>query len=82
MARAQGPARLPRYLTAMSPHLTTDLDVVQVLNLAATVYLGNPAATKTAVASGSVGTRGGQSVVLLGGSARAAFANIKDGRLG
>jgi polyisoprenyl-teichoic acid--peptidoglycan teichoic acid transferase len=79
-ARAQGPARLPKYLTAMSPHLSTDLSVVEVLNLAAAIYL-SPAATRTAVATGSVSMRGGQSVVLLGGAAGSLFRNIKDGRL-
>jgi hypothetical protein len=64
----------------MSPHLSTDLSVVEVLNLAAAIYL-SPAATRTAVATGSVGMRGGQSVVLLGGAAGSLFRNIKDGRL-
>jgi hypothetical protein len=53
---------------------------VEVLNLAAAIYL-SPAATRTAVATGSVGMRGGQSVVLLGGAAGSLFRNIKDGRL-
>jgi LCP family protein required for cell wall assembly len=81
MARAGGAEKLPKYLTAMSPHLSTDLDVVEVLNLAAAIYLGNPAATKSVVAVGSVGMRDGQSVVLLGSYARSAFRDIKDGRL-
>jgi LCP family protein required for cell wall assembly len=82
MAKAQGPARLPKYLTAMGPHLSTDLGVAEVLNLAAAIFLGDPAKTRTAVGDGPVGMRGGQSVVLVGGKAQSLYSDIKDGRLG
>jgi LCP family protein required for cell wall assembly len=82
MARAKGAGYLPRYLKAMSPHLTTDLSAEQVLNLCSSIYLSNPAGMRTSVATGGIGTRNGQSVVLLGGGARSLFADIKDGRLG
>jgi LCP family protein required for cell wall assembly len=82
MAKKQGPARLPKYLTAMSPHLSTDLDVVEVLNLAAAVFLGDPAKTRTDVGDGPVGMRGGQSVVIVGGKARDLYSDMRDGRLG
>ena len=82
MARKAGPARLASLLTKMSPYLSTDLDVTQVLNLCASVYLGDPASVRNTVVPGSIGTRERQSVVLLGGAAHATFQDIKDGRLG
>jgi LCP family protein required for cell wall assembly len=82
MARKAGPARLPRYLSAMSPYLTTDLDVVEVLNLAAAVFVGDPAATRIGVGAGPVGMRDGQSVVLVGDKASSLYRDMKDGRLG
>lgn len=82
MARANGPSSLPKYLTAMSPHLETNLSTDQVMNLAATLYITNPSAVRSKVAPGSIGNRSGQSVVLLGGGARSLFADIKDARLG
>lgn len=82
MARQAGPARLPKYLSAMSPYLTTDLDVAEVLNLAAAVFLGNPAATRIGVGAGPVSMRDRQSVVLVGDNATSLYRDMKDGRLG
>lgn len=82
MARAAGPVRLPGFLSAMSPYLTTDLDVVEVLNLASAVFLGNPASTRIGVGAGPVGMRDGQSVVIVGGQAASLYRDMKDGRLG
>ncbi len=83
MAKGQGPAFLPKYLTAMSPNVFSDLTPEQVLNLCATIFWTNPNAVPNKVAPGGVGTRGGgQSVVLLGSGASSLFADIKDGRLG
>jgi LCP family protein required for cell wall assembly len=81
MAAKAGPAALPRYLTRIGPHVATSLSVDQILNLCASVYLSDPAAVKVETATGSVGTRSGQSVVLLGGAAKAAFSDMRDGRL-
>ena len=81
MARKAGPGALPRLLTKMSPHLTSNLTPAQVLNLCSSLYLGDPAAVRNTVATGSVGTRSGQSVVLLGGAAHSIFSDMRDGRL-
>ena len=82
MARAAGPARLAALLGKMSPHLSTNLSPDEVLNLSASVFLGNPASTRNTVVPGSIGTRERQSVVLLGSGARATFRDIRNGRLG
>jgi polyisoprenyl-teichoic acid--peptidoglycan teichoic acid transferase len=81
MARKAGPGALPRLLTKMSPHLSSNLSPAQVLNLCASLYLGDPAAVRNTVVPGAVGTRSGQSVVLLGGTAHSIFRDIRDGRL-
>lgn len=82
MARKAGPARLAALLGKMSPHLATDLSPSEVLNLSASVFLGNPASTRNMVVPGAIGTRDQQSVVLLGSAASRTFADIRDGRLG
>ena len=82
MARRLGPARLAGLLGKLAPHLGTDLTPAQVLNLSASVFLGNPAAVRNTVVPGSIGTRERQSVVLLGGAARGTFKDIRNGRLG
>lgn len=82
MAQKAGPGGLARLLSKMGPHLSTDLNVYEVLNLSASLYLSNAAKVPTKVVPGSVGTREGQSVVLLGGPARKIFRDIKNGRLG
>ena len=81
MAGKAGPAALPKYLTKIGPHVATSLSVDEILNLCASLYVGNPGAVRTTVAAGSVATRSGQSVVVLGGPARTAFRDLKDGRL-
>jgi anionic cell wall polymer biosynthesis LytR-Cps2A-Psr (LCP) family protein len=82
MLRAAGPRAIPRYLTAMSPHLSTNLSVIDVLNLSAAVFLGNPSKARNTVVPGSIGFRSQQSVVLLGGAARGTFADLRDARIG
>jgi LCP family protein required for cell wall assembly len=82
MLQAAGPAALPGLLTRMGPHLVTDLPPAEVLNLSATAFLTPAASIPGKVAMGSVGMRGGQSVVILGGAAKATFGDLKDGRLG
>ena len=81
MAAKAGPAALPKFLSKIGPHVATNLSVDEILNLCAGVYVSNPASVKTKVAVGSVGTRSGQSVVVLGGAAKSAFRDLKDGRL-
>ncbi|HEX5426794.1 MAG TPA: LCP family protein [Pedococcus sp.] len=82
MAARSGPGTLPKYLTKIWPHVSTNLGVEQVLNACASLYLTNAAKVPNKVVPGAIGTRGGgQSVVLLGGAARADFRDMKDGRL-
>lgn len=82
MAQRLGPGQLARLLSKMGPHLATDLSVTEVLNLSASLYLSPAAKIANKVAPGGVGTRAGQSVVLLGGGARSLFADMRNGRLG
>lgn len=82
MAQKAGPGALARLLSKMGPHLSTDLSVSEVLNLSASLYLSNAAKVPNTVVPGAIGTREGQSVVLLGGPAKRIFADMKNGRLG
>jgi len=82
MAQKLGPAQLARLLGLMGPHLTTSLTPTQVLNLCAGLYLSDAAKVSNKVVPGAIGTRDGQSVVLLGSQADSTFADMKDGRLG
>ena len=82
MARSGGHKALVKYLGALSANVETDLSAAQVLNLAASVYQASPNTVKNVVAPGGVGTRSGQSVVLLGSGARTIFRDMKNGRLG
>ena len=82
--RLGGPAGLPRYLTARSsaarPHGPVRRADPQPLGRR--VSSPAPARSPNKVAQGGVGTRSGQSVVLLGGSAQSLFRDMRDGRLG
>jgi LCP family protein required for cell wall assembly len=81
VAKAKGPAGLPRLLTVIGANVQTDLTATTALTLAASVFrTARPVPNQ--VAQGGVGTKGGASVVLLNSSARALFADMKDGRLG
>ena len=82
MAQKAGPGALAGLLSKMGPHLSTDLSVSEVLNLSASLYLSNAAKVPNTVVPGAIGTREGQSVVLLGSPARKIFADMKNGRLG
>jgi len=82
MARSGGAARLPKYLSAMGPHVQTNLSAAQVLNLSAAALVTNASKVPNKVTPGGVGMRSGQSVVLLGGGAQSLFRDMRDGRLG
>jgi anionic cell wall polymer biosynthesis LytR-Cps2A-Psr (LCP) family protein len=82
MAQKLGPAQLARLLGLMGPHLATSLTPAEVLNLCAGLYLSDAAKVSNKVVPGAIGTREGQSVVLLGSQAHSTFADMKDGRLG
>lgn len=79
MARKAGPGALAGMLSKMSPHLATDLSVTEVLNLSASLYVNASAGVPNKVVPGAIGTREGQSVVLLGSGARSIFADLKNG---
>jgi LCP family protein required for cell wall assembly len=81
MARKAGPGALAGLLSKMGPHLSTDLKVGEVLNLSASLYLNTGAVLPNKVVPGAIGTREGQSVVLLGSGARSIFSDLKNGRL-
>jgi LCP family protein required for cell wall assembly len=81
MARKAGPGALAGLLSKMSPHLSTDLSVGEVLNLCASLYVNTSAAIPNKVVPGSIGTRDRQSVVLLGSGARSIFNDMKNGGL-
>ena len=82
MARKAGPGALAGLLSKMGPHLSTDLSVGEVLNLSASLYVNTGAGVPNTVVPGSIGTREGQSVVLLGSGARSIFTDMRNGRLG
>lgn len=82
MARKAGPGALAGLLSKMGPHLSTDLTVGEVLNLCASLYVNTAAGVPNKVVPGAIGTREGQSVVLLGSGARSIFSDMKNGRLG
>lgn len=81
MVRGGGPEKLPTYLHQLSPYVTTDLSPQQVLTLAAHVFRVQPKNVPNKVATGAFGVRAGQSVVLLGSSARRLFHDLRDGDL-
>jgi LCP family protein required for cell wall assembly len=81
VAKAKGPTGLPRFLSVIGANVKTDLSAATALTLAASVFRTTKAVPNQ-VAQGGVGTKGGASVVLLNSSARALFADMKDGRLG
>ena len=74
-------AKLAGLLSKMGPWLQTNLSVEDVLNLSASLYLSPAATIPDKVVPGAIGTREGQSVVLLGSGARSIFADMKDGHL-
>jgi LCP family protein required for cell wall assembly len=81
MMQKLGPAQLAKMLGRMGPHLSTNLGVADVLNLSASLYLSPAAKIPNTVVPGSIGTREGQSVVVLGGAARSIFSDMRDGRI-
>ena len=82
LARAAGPGKLAVFLTKVSNHVITNLSAEQMLTFAARMYVTSPSKIHNAVATGGFGmTSDGQSIVELGASARALFADMRDGSL-
>lgn len=82
LARTAGPGKLPFFLSQVSPHVISNLSAEQMLTFAATMYVTAPGKVHNKVATGGFGmTSDGQSIVKLGSSARALFADMRDGSL-
>ena len=80
--RNLGPTRLPGLMSAISPHMSTDLSTAEVLTLLASAYQANPSRVGRSVADGQAGTGpGGASVVRLTPAAKAEFGRFRDGNL-
>lgn len=80
-AKLAGPLALPRALTALGQHASSDMSAEQILTYAARLHALNPLEVGRGVAKGSFGWAGGQSIVVLGPEARGLFADLRDGRL-
>lgn len=82
MARLAGPSKLPAMLDQIDADVSTDLSAAQVLTLAASVFVVHPTTVHNRVATGGFGTSSdGQSIVVLGDTARGLFADLSDGNL-
>nr|WP_238338237.1 LCP family protein [Pedococcus badiiscoriae] len=81
VAKAKGPAGLPKLLTVIGANVKTDISATMALNLASSVFR-TTAAVPNQVAQGGVATKGGASVVVLDSSAKALFADMANARLG
>jgi len=79
--RGEGPQRLPALMTAISPHVSTDLTPAQVITLLASAYQVNPTRVGRLVADGQPVMIGGASVVQLTGKASSQLASFRDGNL-
>jgi LCP family protein required for cell wall assembly len=80
---AGDPATLLRWVATAAVHLRTDLSIDRMLDLLLTALRIDPARVRNEVVPGGGGFVGGQSVVRLGGSARAMFRDLRrDGVLG
>lgn len=80
-AKAMGVGAVPKAITALDKRSVSNLSAEQMLTFAAGFYILSPTKVGHAVAKGSFGTVGGQSVVLLDNASRRAFASFRDGRL-
>lgn len=80
-ARVQGPDALPRALTVIDEHASSDLTATQMLRFAASFYKVNPMKVGHEVAVGPTGMQSGQSIVRLGAESRKDLRSFRDGRL-
>lgn len=79
--KAKGPTQFGPMVNALSRVTTTNLPAEQALQFAAWGMSMSLAKLGRSVATGGFATRGGQSVVVLGGQARSLFQGFKDGNL-
>jgi hypothetical protein len=79
----RGPAAAFPWVAAGARELHTDLSIGDVLDLLLAAPAFDPSRIRNAVATGRVGSVGGQSVVFLDGGAAARFRDLaRDGLLG
>lgn len=80
-ARLRGPAALPKALSVIDEHASSNLTAEEMLLFTASFYRVDPTSVGRAVAQGPTGTQSGQSVVRLDADSRSAFRDFRDGRL-
>lgn len=80
-ARLRGPGALPRALTVIDEHASSDLSAQEMLVFTASFYRVDPTRVGGAVAKGPTAMQSGQSIVRLDGASQAAFRDFRDGRL-
>ncbi|NYF97871.1 LCP family protein [Janibacter cremeus] len=80
-ARVQGPDSLPRALTVIDEHASSDLTATQMLRFSASFYRVNPLKVGHEVAQGPTGMQSGQSIVRLGQGSKQDLRSFRDGRL-
>lgn len=80
-ARVKGPGTVPKALTAMDEHASSNLSAEEMLLFTASFYRVNPTKVGHAVAKGPTAMQSGQSIVRLDSESKAAFRDFRDGRL-
>lgn len=81
-ARLVGPEILATTMSLVSANAETDLTATEALTFAAGFVRADPAKVGRHVAKGGIGTSAdGQSIVVLDGESKNAFARFRDGRL-
>lgn len=80
-ARLRGPGSVPRAMSVIDEHASSNLTAEQMLLFSAAFYRVKPTRVGHEVAQGPTSMQSGQSVVRLDGDSRAAFRDFRDGRL-
>lgn len=80
-ARVQGPDSLPKALTVINKHASSDLTAKEMLRFTASFYRVNPLKVGHEVALGPTGMASGQSIVRLGQESKQDLRGFRDGRL-
>lgn len=80
-ARLRGPGSVPRAMSVIDEHASSNLTAEQMLLFSAAFYRVKPTRVGHEVAQGPTSMQAGQSVVQLDGDSRAAFRDFRDGRL-
>lgn len=80
-ARVEGPGAVPKALTVIDKHASSDLSAQEMLLFTASFYRVDPTKVGHAVAKGPTAMQSGQSIVRLDEESKAAFRDFRDGRL-